>query len=86
MWFKRGADTSDDCFDHRLVLNTDGLTETRDAAGGFFGIEGIEAVLAALPAEASSDEALDEIFAARRRFARSPVLDDDVLAVAARFF
>ena len=70
----------------RLILYTDGLTETRDTAGSFFGIEGIEATLAALPATADSEQALDEILGARRRFARSAALDDDVLAMAARLF
>ncbi len=70
----------------RLILFTDGLTETRDPAGDFFGIEGIERVLAALPADADSDQAVEEIFAARRRFAGTETSDDDVLAVAARFF
>lgn len=70
----------------RLILFTDGLTETRGTAGDLFGIEGVEAVLATLPGDADSDQALDEIFAARRRFARAEKLDDDVLVVAARFF
>lgn len=70
----------------RLLLFTDGLTETRDEAGRLFGVEGVEAVLAALPAEATSEQAVEVIFAARRRFAQSDTLDDDVLAVAARFF
>lgn len=70
----------------RLFLFTDGLIETCNKTGDFFGIEGVEAVLAALPADADSDQALDEIFAARRRFAGTDTLGDDVLVVAARFF
>lgn len=70
----------------RLFLFTDGLIETRNKTGDLFGIEGVEAVLAALPSAADSDQALDEIFAARRRFAGTDTLGDDVLVVAARFF
>jgi serine phosphatase RsbU (regulator of sigma subunit) len=70
----------------RLILFTDGLTDTQDTTGHFFGIEGVETVLAALPADADSVQALEEILGTRRRFARSGSLNDDVLVVAARFF
>ncbi len=70
----------------RLFLFTDGLIETCNQTGDLFGIEGVEAILAALPADADSNQALDEIFAARRRFAGTDTLDDDVLVVASRFF
>ncbi len=70
----------------RLFLFTDGVTETRDSAGRFFGIEGIEAVLRSLPADTESGEALDQILSARCRFSDGEPAADDVLALAARFF
>ncbi len=69
----------------RLLLFTDGLTETRDAEGRFFGVEGIEAVLTSLADDAESGQALDAIFVARRRFTHDASLGDDALALATRF-
>lgn len=70
----------------RQLLFTDGLTETRDAEGRFFGVEGIEAVLTSLADDAESGQALDAIFVARRRFTHDASQGDDALALATRFF
>jgi len=70
----------------RLLLFTDGLTETRNAAGEQLGIEAVEAVLGGLDAETDSETALAQIAAARRGFSRHGAPEDDVLVMAARFF
>jgi serine phosphatase RsbU (regulator of sigma subunit) len=70
----------------RLLVFTDGLSETRSPAGEMLGLGGIEAQLAALPADSDAGQMLDQIFAARRHFAGTESSSDDVLVVAASFF
>ena len=69
----------------RLLLFTDGLSETRNADGEMFGIDGIKAVLHCIDEETDSEGILAELAAARRRFAGHEIPDDDVLLVATRF-
>jgi len=69
----------------RLLLFTDGLSETRDARGEMLGIDGIKAVLRGIDQEAGSGNILAELAAARRRFAGKEIPDDDVLLLATRF-
>jgi serine phosphatase RsbU (regulator of sigma subunit) len=69
----------------RLLLFTDGLTETRNAAGELFGVDGVKAVLYSMDAETASDGILAGLAAARRCFAGHEFPDDDVLLIAARF-
>jgi serine phosphatase RsbU (regulator of sigma subunit) len=68
----------------RLLLFTDGLTETRNTEGEMLGIDGVRAILEGVNRETSSDEILVELAAARRRFAGREIPDDDVLLVATR--
>ena len=69
----------------RLLLFTDGLSETRNADGEMLGIDGIKTVLRGIDEETGSREVLAELAAARRRFAGHEIPDDDVLLVATRF-
>jgi len=69
----------------RLLLFTDGLTETHNVEGDMFGIDGVTAILRGLDDVADSEAVLAALTAARRRFARDEVPEDDVLLLAARF-
>jgi len=67
----------------RLLLYTDGVIETRNQAGDFFGVESIESVLTNASGSADSPQLLDATFAALDEF-RHGEQSDDVLIVAAR--
>jgi serine phosphatase RsbU (regulator of sigma subunit) len=69
----------------RLLLFTDGLSETRNADGEMLGIDGIKAVLRGIDEETGSAGVLAELAAARRRFSGHEIPDDDVLIVTTRF-
>jgi serine phosphatase RsbU (regulator of sigma subunit) len=69
----------------RLLLFTDGLTETRNSQDEMLGVDGVRAILNGIGGDVGSDEILVELAAARRRFAGYEIPDDDVLLVAARF-
>ena len=69
----------------RLLLFTDGLSETRNADGEMLGIDGVKAILHRIHEATDSEGILAELAAARRRFARHEIPDDDVLVVATRF-
>jgi len=68
----------------RLMLYTDGVIETRNHAGDFFDIRGVESILKESEHSASSPQMLDATFAALDEF-RHGEQSDDVLVVAARF-
>ena len=69
----------------RLLLFTDGLTETRSTKGELLGIDGLRAILSGIRQETRADELLVALAAARRDFAGHEIPDDDVLLVATRF-
>lgn len=69
----------------RLLIYTDGLTETRNAAGDFFGIDRVESVLRALDPACDSEGLLSTLESARRKFSGRELPDDDVLVMAIQF-
>ena len=69
----------------RLLLFTDGLTETRNANGEMLGIDGVRAALCDIDGQAGCDDILAELITARRRFAGYDIPDDDVLLIVTTF-
>jgi serine phosphatase RsbU (regulator of sigma subunit) len=65
-----------------LILFSDGISETRDRAGNFFGEEGILSVLASVP-DFSAESLVKEVVSAVDGFsANAPQVDDrSILAV-----
>jgi serine phosphatase RsbU (regulator of sigma subunit) len=68
----------------RLLLYTDGVIETRNLKGDFFGIEGMESLLKTADASENSPQLLDRLFKELQMF-RSGEPKDDILAIAVRF-
>lgn len=68
----------------RLLLYTDGILETRNPGGDFFGVEGIESILKTSTESEDSGQLLDRLFNALDGF-RYGEPRDDALTMATRF-
>ncbi|MCX5659608.1 MAG: PP2C family protein-serine/threonine phosphatase [Planctomycetota bacterium] len=89
-WLPLGVEAGEEYGDHartlepgdRLVLYTDGLTEARGAAGGMFGVEGLDASLA----QPSPDAAgmLGRILGDLHAFTQGRSADDDMTMLCVR--
>jgi serine phosphatase RsbU (regulator of sigma subunit) len=67
-----------------LLLMSDGVIETQNAGGEFFGFERLEALLNGLPADTSAQTLIDRIMAAVREHLDGEEVQDDVTILAIR--